>query len=262
MTTQTHALPARPTQTDIYLQVLSALILRDMRSRFGGSYWGYLAQMMWPVVHVMVIFGLMLHRGLDSPMGDSPLLFVATGAVPFLAFKYISREMLKGYNVHRSLTWFPQVKRVDTMAARALVEIVSSFMGIGVILVFLISLGVDPVPVDFTMALTGYVAAMAMGIAIGVVNIGIVAIFPFWAMIYMLITIILYMTSGVMFMACYMPEDIYTIMRWNPMVQIVEWVRLGYEPNLPIHIDYLYVCGWIFASLTLGFLMDRYVTAR
>lgn len=262
MTTQTHAVPARPTATDVYLQVLSALILRDMRSRFGGSYWGYLVQMLWPVVHVIVIFVLMYYRGVQSPMGDSALLFVATGAFPFLAFKYISREMMKGYGVHKALTWFPQVKRIDTMTARALVEIVSSFLGLGVITWFLLSFGVDPVPVDFTMAITGYLAAIAMGISIGVLNIGIVALFPPWALIYVLISIILYITSGIMFMACYLPDSLYSIMKWNPLVQIVEWVRLGYEPNLPVQIDYLYVLGWIFTSLTIGLLMDRYLTAR
>lgn len=262
MATHSHAVPARPTATDITLQVLSALILRDMRSRFGGSYWGYLVQMLWPVVHVIVIFLIMMHRGVESPMGDSALLFVATGAFPFLAFKYTSREMMKGYGTHKALTWFPQVKRIDTMVARALVEIVSSFMGLGVIVLFLISFGADPVPVDFTMAITGYIAALAMGVSLGTLNIGIVSIFPPWALLYVVVSIFLYLTSGVMFMACYMPEYLYSIMKWNPMVQIVEWVRLGYEPNLPIQIDYLYVLGWIFTTLTLGLLMDRYVTAR
>lgn len=43
--------PSRPrpaSHVDVYLQVLNALILRDMRSRFGGNYWGYLVQVLWP----------------------------------------------------------------------------------------------------------------------------------------------------------------------------------------------------------------------
>lgn len=262
MNLPSHVLSNRPSQADIYLRVLNALILRDMRSRFGGSYWGYLVQILWPVVHVIGILCLMSFRGLSSPMGDSVLVFVASGAFPFLAFKYISREMMKGYSVHKPLTWFPQVKRFDTIAARAIVEIVNSFMGLAVVSLFLLSFGADPIPVDITTAATGYLAAIAMGLAIGTVNIGIISIFPAWMLVYMLFSIILYITSGVMFMACYLPEKIYAIMKWNPLVQIVEWVRLGYEPNLPIQIDYLYVLGWIFGSFTVGLLMERYVAGR
>ncbi|GJE75960.1 MULTISPECIES: ABC transporter permease [Methylorubrum] len=252
----------RRSQTDIYLQVLNALILRDMRSRFGGSYWGYLVQMLWPVAHVILIVGIMVFREVPSPMGDSTMLFVASGAFPLLAFKYISREMMKGYLVHKSLTWFPQVKRIDTMVARAVVEICSSFMGFGVICLFLLAFGVDPIPVDITTAMTGYIAAIALGISVGTVNVGIVSIFPPWQIIYILVVLLVYFSSGLMFVAAYMPEQIYSLMRWNPCVQIVEWVRLGYEPSLPIQIDYLYILGWIFGSLTVGLLMERYVMER
>ncbi len=252
----------RPTPIDGYLSVLNALILRDMRSRFFGSYWGYLVQMLWPVAHVIFIVMLMYVRGMESPMGESALLFAATGAFPFLSFKYTSREMMKGYSVHKALTWFPQVKRVDTMVARGLVEICSSFMGLGVIFVFLLCWGVDPLPVDMTMAITGFLAAVAMGLGVGVFNVAMAAIFPFWMLLYIVIAILLYISSGVVFMACYMPEQIYSIMKWNPLVQIVEWVRLGYEPNLPITIDYLYVFGWICSAFTVGFLMDRYLVDR
>lgn len=262
MNLQPPAAQARQNQTDVYLQVLNALMLRDMRSRFGGSYWGYLVQILWPVVHVIVIVSLMTYRQVPSPMSEPTMLFVATGAFPLLAFKYISREMMKGYSVHRVLTWFPQVKRVDTMTARALIEICGSFMGLGVVCACLMAAGVDPIPVDITTSMTGYLAAILLGISVGTVNVGIVAIFPPWQIIYSLVALLLYVSGGLTFMACYMPEEIYSLMKWNPCVQIVEWVRLGYDPNLPIQIDYLYILGWIFGSLTVGLLMERYLIGR
>ncbi|WP_342149940.1 ABC transporter [Methylorubrum sp. SB2] len=257
-----HRVTAPPSQVDSYLGVINALMLRDMRSRFSASYWGYLVQMLWPVAHVLVIVSIMAFRDMESPMGDSPLLFVASGAFPFLAFKYISREMMKGYNAHKALLWFPQVKRVDTMVARGAVEICSSFMGLGVVSFVLICLGVDPVPVDIMTAMTGYLTAILMGLAIGSFNVSLVAIFPFWMLMYIVIAIALYMTSGVQFMGCYLPERLYAIMKWNPLVHIVEWVRLGYEPNLPVTIDYVYIYCWIFSAFTVGFLMDRYIVNR
>lgn len=256
--------PAQATQShlDVYARVIHALMLRDMRSRFLGSYWGYLVQVLWPITHVIVIVTIMTLREVPSPMGDSTMLFIATGVFPLLTFQYISREMMKGYSVHKSLTYFPQVKGFDTIVARGLVELVSSFMGLGVVGIFLLACGVDPVPADIAMAMGGYLAAIALGIGIGIVNVGIVSIFPGWALVYILISIILYMCSGVLFMPCYLPEQFYQAMLWNPLTQIVDWVRLGYEPNLPIEIHYFYVINWIFGTLFVGLIMERYVVRR
>ncbi len=234
-------------------------MLRDMRSRFGGNYWGYLVQVLWPCVHLAIIAGAMAWRGMTSPIGDSTLVFIATGAVPALAFQYISREVMKGYLIHKPLTYFPQVKKFDTVVARILVEIVGSFLGLCIVLVVLYSFAGDPVPVDMFMAITGYLAAIALGIGIGTINVGIVSIFPAWVIGYILFTVLVYMSSGVYFLSCYMPEQIYEIMRWSPLVQIIEWVRLGYDPSIPAQIDYIYVIGWIFGSLTVGLLMERFV---
>ncbi len=248
-----------PSYLDVYLRVLSALMLRDMRSRFGGNYWGYLVQVLWPCAHLAIIVGAMTFRGIKSPMGDDPMIFVASGALPALAFQYISRELMKGYLIHKPLTYFPQVKRFDTIIARALVEIVSSFMGVCLVCVVLLCFGVDPVPVDMVVSIGGYLTAIALGIGVGTVNVGICSVFPGWTIGYILVTLTLYLSSGVYFMACYMPDEIYYYMKWNPICQLIEWVRLGYDPTLPVQIDYLYLFGWVFGSLTVGLLMERYL---
>lgn len=248
-----------PSYLDVYLRVLGALMLRDMRSRFGGTYWGYLVQVLWPCAHLGIITGVMAFRGIDPPIIGDPALFVATGALPALAFQYISREVMKGYLVHKPLTYFPQVKKFDTVIARCLVEIVSSFLGLLLVLIVLLCFGIDPVPRDIFQAVTGYLAAIGLGIAVGFINVGICSVFQGWILGYILITLSIYLTSGVYFVASFMPEEIYYYMKWNPITQLIEWVRLGYDPSLPVQIDYLYIFGWIFGAATIGLLMERYV---
>ncbi|MBD8906888.1 ABC transporter permease [Methylorubrum zatmanii] len=259
MNAHASSFPRRQSHLDVYLRVLNALMLRDMRSRFGGNYWGYLVQVLWPCAHLAIVVGAMTFRGVKAPMGDSAMLFVASGALPALAFQYISREVMKGFMIHRPLTYFPQVKRFDTVVARILVEIVSSFMGLCLVCVVLLCFGVDPVPVDMTTAICGYLAAIGLGIGVGTINVGICSVFPGWAIGYIVITLTVYLTSGVYFMACYMPQEVYYYMKWNPITQIIEWVRLGYDPTIPVQVDYLYIYGCIFGSLTIGLLMERFI---
>jgi capsular polysaccharide transport system permease protein len=110
--------------------------------------------------------------------------------------------------------------------------------------------------------MTGYIAAILLGIGIGTINVGIIAFFPGWLMGYALFSIILYITSGVMFLPSMLPDVIYQVLRYNPIVQIIEWVRLAYEPQVGVQVDYIYVLLWAFGSLTLGLLLERQVVRK
>lgn len=249
----------RPSELDTYLRVLHTLMLRDMRTRFGGKHIGWSMTILLPVAHMMVIGTLMTIKGVPAPICGSTLLFVATGAVPVLGFKYLSREVMKGLSVNKPLIYYPQVKKFDVITARILVEIVGSFAGLIAVFSILLALGFDPMPIDPIMALGGYLAALFLGVGMGFINIGIMTFFPGWQMGYTFFAIALYIASGVMFLPNFLPEVVYNILKYNPLLQIVEWVRLGYEPTLPVQVDYLYVLMWIGCTLMLGLAFERFV---
>jgi capsular polysaccharide transport system permease protein len=104
MITDQQALAPRRSRMDAYLQVLRALMLRDMRTRFGGSYFGYAVVVLWPVVHTFILVGIYVFRKVPAPLGDSRALFFASGAVPVLVFQYISREVMKAVLMNKPLT--------------------------------------------------------------------------------------------------------------------------------------------------------------
>lgn len=247
---------------EVYANVIRALMLRDMRTRFGGSYWGYVVIVLWPVTHIFVMVAIMIFRGMPSPMGNDPILFVATGAVPALVFQYTSREAMKAMLVNRPLMYYPQVKAFDILVARLLVETIKGFQGLIIIITILFALGVNPAPENPAMAVSGYLMALLLGLGMGAVNMGIMSIFPGWLWGYIVITILIYMTSGVFFLPHLMPEELYSIMRWNPVVQIIEWVRLGYNPQFGVVVDYNYVLGWGFGSVWLGLVLERFMLRR
>lgn len=254
--------PRKKSRAEVYLQVLNALMLRDMRTRFGGSHIGYSVAVLWPVVHIFVLVSIFTFRGLPSPIGGSTALFIATGAVPCLVFQYISREVMKGYSTNKPLTYYPQVKIFDVILSRIIVEIVGGFLSLMVVLAVLTSFGIDPRPADTFTAISAYCASIFLGIGIGAINVGIVAFFPGWQLGYILFTVINYMFCGVVFMPSYMPADIYYYIRFNPVVQIVEWTRTAYDPSLSIEIDYLYIFLWILLSMTIGFMLERFVVRK
>ncbi len=260
-----NVLPGREaprSHTEAYLHVLHALMLRDMRTRFGASLWGYAVIVLWPCVHVFMLIGIYTFQKLAAPLGDSRSLFFATGAVPVLVFQYISREVMKAVIMNRPLTYYPQVKLFDVVLARILVEIVTGFLALLVVSSILVAIGTNPVPSDPFMAMCGYVAAIVLGIGIGTINVAIIGFFPGWMIGYALFSIIMYISSGVMFLPSYMPDKIYYWMKYNPALQCAEWVRSAYYPYAGIQVDYLYVIMFGLTAMSVGLLLIKHVVSK
>jgi capsular polysaccharide transport system permease protein len=253
---------AKRSKMEAYAHIIRALVLRDMRTRFGGSHWGYAVLVLWPVSHIFVMVAIMAFRDMPSPMGGSPILFVATGCVPALTWQYMNREIMKGVVVNKPLLYYPQVKVFDVIFARVVVEIVKGFTSLLVVLGILAAIGVNPLPEDPSTAIGAYFAATLLGVGIGSLNIGIVSFFPGWQLGWILPQILVYMSCGIFFMPSLFPNEIYAIFKWHPLAQIVEWTRNAYEPALGLEIDYMYVLMFGVVSLSVGLLMERTVVRR
>ena len=107
-------------------RVLLAVMLRNIRTRFFGHGLGFLIAIAWPIVHTAIVVGLFALGSRTTPVGDSAVLFIATGAIQFMTFSYLSRFMLISVIVNRPLLSFPQVKVLDVLIASAILEILSS----------------------------------------------------------------------------------------------------------------------------------------
>ncbi|MDP4023884.1 ABC transporter permease [Methylobacterium sp. NEAU 140] len=253
---------AKANAVETYLHVLYALILRDMRTRFGSSLWGYGVVVLWPCVHVFVLIAIYTFQKMPVPLGDNRPLFFATGAVPVLMFQYISREVMKSVVMNRPLTYYPQVKLFDLIFSRILVEIVTGFLSLLVVCGVLVSIGVDPRPHDPFLAVCGYLTAILLGIGLGAINVSIISFFPGWLIGYALFSIIVYITSGVIFMPSYMPEKIYYWLKFNPVLQLSEWMRSAYYPSAVLQIDFLYVIMCALTCLTIGLFALKTVVGK
>jgi capsular polysaccharide transport system permease protein len=247
---------------EAYAHILRALVLRDMRTRFGGSHWGYAVLVLWPVAHITIIVGIMYFRDLPSPAGGSALLFVATACVPCLCWQYVAREVMKVIQFNKPLLYYPQVKIFDLMLARTIVEVVKSFSVLIVVMVLLFTAGVDPIPQDPIVAIEAFSIAVLLGIGTGYINVAIVSFFPAWQLGFIVPTLALYITCGTFFLPSLLPNQLYEIMKWSPLVQIVEWSRTAYYPDLNLEVDYLYMVLISIGSIALGLVLERFVVRR
>jgi capsular polysaccharide transport system permease protein len=238
--------------------VMSAVILRDLRTRFFGNGFGFIIVILWPLAHMALLLTVYLLLGRRSPYGDSMVLFFATGLIPTLSFLYVSRHMAMSLQANKPMLMFPAIKPTDVLFGRAALEIVAAFLSVLLMFVFLILNGENPIPYDIPNAALALMAtvfvAVGMGLVVGVLSL----VAPGIAMIYSLFTIVLYLTSGTMFVTSAFPAQVGEALSWNPIFHGVEWMRIAYYPDYPQQLfDKSYFLSFGVGAWFTGLLLER-----
>ncbi|GLR48807.1 capsular biosynthesis protein [Shinella yambaruensis] len=238
--------------------VMTAVMLRDMRTRFFNHGLGFLIVSLWPLAHMLILIGVYTLFGRTAPFGDSLRIFFLTGLIPTLTFMYVSRFMCLSLALNRPMLAFPVVKVLDIMAARALLEITAAFLTLFFAFTLLLLLGDNPFPRDPFQAFYGYLALLLLAIGVGSIAGVITMFFSFFATLYGLSMILVYILSGTLFVASALPESLVYPLSFNPVLHAVEWMRVAYYEGYSDRVlDKEYLIGFGVTSLCLGLLMER-----
>ena len=239
-------------------RVLCALMLRDIKTRFGGSEWGFLIALAWPLSHILILLVINTGAGRVAPYGDSTALWFATGIVPFMAFSYMSRFIMYGIVINRPMLTFPRVKITDILFARAIVEALSAGCVVLILAIVFWVYDINFMPLNPAQACFALGASMLLGLGFGVINAIIAAAYPIWATVYSIFTIFLWMSSGVFYVASALPEALRYPLSFNPAVHGTEWMRAAYyEGYSNTFLDRGYMIWTALLALALGLLMER-----
>lgn len=238
--------------------VMAAIMLRDMRTRFFNHGLGFLIVSLWPLAHMLILIAIYTLLGRTAPFGDSLPVFFATGLIPTLTFMYVSRFMCLSLILNRPMLAFPVVKVLDIMAARAILEVIAAFLTLFFMFTILLLAGDNPFPRDPFQAFYAYLALLLLSIGVGAVAGVITMFFNFFATLYALFMLLIYILSGTLFVASALPESIAYSLSFNPVLHAVEWTRLAYYEGYSDRLlDKEYLIGFGIASLCLGLLMER-----
>lgn len=251
---------SKPSTLDVQLQVLSALMLRDIRTRFGRTIWGNAIVVVWPTCHVLVIVATMAIRHMPAPLGESLVLFIFTGMVPMVIFMYLTRKMMEGIMANRPLLSFPDVKFMDIILSRAIVEVLNIVASIAITMLIMATIGVDPMPERPARAIAAVCGTFLFALGMGFINANIATIFPPYVVGYALIIILMYGLSGVFFVPDGMPQELYDALMWNPMTHAIMWLRSAYYPGYADDSSPMYVIMFGSSLLFIGLIWEKTLT--
>lgn len=255
--------PAAPPGTGVNktfapLRSIAALVLREMSTRYGRTPGGYIWAILEPLGAILILgmgFSLIIRT---PPLGNSFLLFYATGYLPFNLYGQLSNMVARSINFSRPLLAYPAVSWLDAVLARFLLNALTNMLVCYLLLGGLL-LATDTRVVLEILPILGSVAlSMLLGLAVGTLNCALIGLFPTWDMIWSIATRPLFLASGVFFTFETLPPTIQPYLWWNPLVHVIGMMRSGFYPMYNAqYVEPLYVLMVSLIILLFGLLLMR-----
>jgi len=236
----------------IFFSVIKALFLRELESRISqgksGLFWTFTEPFFQVFVFVALRSALIQSSSYNVP------LFMAVGFVPFAMFRSILSSSSGAFMANKGLFNYKQVKPIDTILSRALVELFLTCIVAMIFLVIGFFLHFDNLlPENTLMVLFAYfwfwIFAIGIGLIVGIgntffVSIGkIVSISTFGLMIF----------SAVFYPIVTLPPAAQEILLYNPLVHFMEMIHGSYLYELDTQfVDYRYMLLWTVIPWFIG----------
>lgn len=244
--------------------VWKALFLREALARLfaGRATWFWLLGE--PVFHVAYLVFIFIGIRVTSVGGIDATIWIVVGMLAFFMFRRTGMQVMNAISANRALFAYRQVKPVDTVLVRGMLEgflmaIISIVLLAGVAL-----LGHSVVPADPLAALEGFLGLWLVGMGFGLIASVASELVPEFGRLINLIMMPLYMLSGVIFPLSTVPLPYRDWLMLNPVAHGLEAVRLGFAPYyhaVPgLSISYIYAFALV--SVFLGLALHRRFALR
>lgn len=248
------------TSLEIQKAVVFALFVRELKTRFGKYRLGYVWALIEPMAHVIAISFIWHAMGHADFAGIPVALFLATGIIPYLFFKKTTTLCMGAVEANRGLFNYRQVRPVDPVLARIILESMIFFAS------YLLLLFIAAWFLNYEVGVHNLLGLIVVNALLFLMTFGVGLTFSVYGTLYpeimklvpILIFRPMYFMSGIMFPLIVIPVKYHDWLLWNPLLHVVELNHLFYFRSFETgEVSLLYVLFFALASTTFGLLSYR-----
>lgn len=238
--------------------------MRESVSRLFASRVSWIWVFAEPVVHigfVMYIFTAIRVRKVGEV---DTAIWLMIGLVSYFMFRKTGDKVTDAVNQNQGLFAYRQVKPVDTLIARAILE-GTLLLVVTVCLIGLATLANrDFAPEDPLAILAALLALWILGFGYGLVLSALYAVASEARIFVKVIMRPMYLISGVIFPLASLPAPIREILMWNPVANGLEMARLGITHGYHAvpEMDPSYLFKFALVSMLLGLTLQKVLADR
>ena len=235
-----------------------ALLMRELKTRFGNSRLGYFWALAEPIAQVAVLAAIFTFIR-SSPINNVPIaLFLFTGLLPFKLFQKLLPQLASGVSANKALFGYRQVSPIDPILTRLLIEVATFALVYLIIMLSLAWFGFAIAPDKLLPLITVTALLILMSFGLG---LALACAVEFWQdtpkLLAMLLTPMFYL-SGIFYTSTMVPPKYWPLLTWNPVFHIVELSRDAYFESYVTPVgDWGYVAVASLLSLVLGLGLYR-----
>lgn len=243
---------------DIQVRVIKALMLRELTTRFGRENIGFLWIMAEPLLFAVLV-GL-LWRAMKGPFefGIDIMSFVVSGYIPLVLFRSSLSRAVNSFTANGSLMYHRQIKVLDLLMVRFLIELVGHMMAYLFIALVLGALGFFPWPYDIGFLMLGWAYYSLFTFAVCLVVAPLSETNEILEKFMPVTAYLMVPFSGAFFIVSALQPEAAAIVLWSPPVHGMEMMRYGvFGPTIDPRFDYMYPLEFSIPCMAIGLLLCR-----
>jgi capsular polysaccharide transport system permease protein len=211
----------------IQVRVIHALMIRELHTRFGRENIGFL----WIMVEPLLFAGLVaiIWRFMKGPEehGIGIIAFVVTGYIPITLFRHGVSRSVSIFVANSSLMYHRQVKILDFVLARFLIELIGSMMAYVFIASILILFDEFPVPAQPGLLVAGWALYAFFTLSLCFMIAPLSEMSEVLEKFMPVVTYIMIPFSGLFTLASWLTPTMREYLLWSPFVNAMEMMRKG-----------------------------------
>ena len=247
----------------IQMDVIGALIMREIHTRFGRDNVGYL----WLLIEPMMFAGTLtaLHYAVSGRTSESSMSiasFTLVGYGPFLMFRQIVSRSESAMDANRTLLYHRSVTLLDILVARAMLEFAAVTSAVFILLALVTAIGIGSMPVQILSTFEAFGLLCWFSFSLGLlVAAGAEKSATFGRLVHPAMYFSMPLSGAFISMSA-LPNGAREILGWVPLTHIFELFRIGQFDNYTDrYSNPAYVLAWCL-GLTLFGLFAIKITRR
>jgi ABC-type polysaccharide/polyol phosphate export permease len=245
----------------IQFNVLGALLLREILTRYGRHNIGFLWLFVEPMLFTLGVTALWTISGLHHGSSLPITIFALTGYSTVLLWRNMISRCVGCVAPNSALMYHRNVRVFDIYLSRVALEAIGATMSFVFLSIFFVGIGTADPPEDILKMVLGWVLTAWFGAAAAILLGALSEKSEAFEKLWHPVAYILFPISGAAFLVDAMPQVFQSAVLWLPMVNGTEMIRDGYFGSTFVaHYDVGYFVKFNVILTLLAIAMERKVS--
>lgn len=240
----------------IQKRVIGALLMREIITRYGRNNIGFLWLLVEPLLMTTFIVLLWKFVRADQYSTLNIVAFAVTGYPMMMMWRNASNRAIGAINANLSLLYHRNVRVLDTIFSRMLLEVAGATIAQIVIMAVLIALQWVDMPSDVFYMLLAWLLMAVFAMGLGLIICSVAIKFEAFGKIWGTLTFVMMPISGAFIFVHNLPAQVQEYALMVPMIHGTEMFRAGYfGSSVTTYENPWYVVLWDLGLLLIGLAM-------